>query len=133
MYLCSVRFDRGVIGLPAAATHFFDVPLHSASSWAPSPAQVFFLIDRLSNVSRTIPTARIRARLANLMAVSLFTDADVVELKKIYLDQIGKKLINGSLGDLEFQPLADADSKQKQKLWVVIGRAFERVWRGVNP
>ena len=29
MYLCSVRFDRGIFGLPAAATHYFDVQLHS--------------------------------------------------------------------------------------------------------
>ena len=104
MYLCSVRFDRGVFGLAAAASHFFDVRLNSTSSWAPSPAEVFFLVDRLSNVSRTIPTARIRARITKLVAARLFTDQDIAELKQIYLEQIGKGLINATMADLEIQP-----------------------------
>jgi penicillin-binding protein 1A len=119
MYLCSVRFDRGVIGLPAAATHFFDIKLDSKSSWAPSPAQVFFLIERLSNVSRTIPTRRIRARLAKLTQTPLFAESDISELKAIYLNQIGKGLINGSLADLEFQPILTAQERQSwwRRIW----------------
>lgn len=105
MYLCSVRFDRGVIGLPAAAVHFFDLDLHSKSSWIASKAQAFFLIERLSNVTRTIPTARIRALLRGLLKSSLFETNDIEELQRIYLEQIGRGLITGSMSDVEFIPL----------------------------
>ena len=104
MYLCSVRFDRGVIGLPAAAVHFFDLDLHLKSNWAASRAQVFFLVERLSNVTRTVPTARIRSLLKGLLEASLIGEEDIDELQQIYLEQIGKGLIGGTLGDLQFKP-----------------------------
>jgi penicillin-binding protein 1A len=102
MYLCSVRFDRGIIGIAAAAVHFFDVPLHSRSSWAPSKAQVFFLVERLSNVTRTIPTMRIRALISGLQAATLISHDDIAEIRGIYLEQVGKGLITASLEDLDF-------------------------------
>lgn len=104
MYLCSVRFDRGVIGLPAALTHFFGVELHSTSKWVPTSAQVIFLVERLSNVSRTIPTERIRARLASLLSASLISPIDIQELKDVYLTQLTKGLIKGDVQDLRFDP-----------------------------
>jgi penicillin-binding protein 1A len=104
MYLCSVRFDRGVFGVAAAATHFFDLEFNSASNWVPTKAEVFFLVDRLSNVSRTIPTARIRARLAALIENKLIAAEDVEELKQLYLDQIGKGHISGTVADLDIMP-----------------------------
>jgi penicillin-binding protein 1A len=104
MYLCSVRFDRGVIGLPAALVHFFDVDLRSGLGWVPTRAQVFFLVERLSNISRNIPTRRIRSRLNGLREASLISDEDIAELREIYLDQIGKGLITGNVDDIEFGP-----------------------------
>jgi penicillin-binding protein 1A len=104
MYLCSVRFDRGIFGLAAAGSHFFDIEFNSTSTWAPTKAQVFFLVDRLSNVSRTIPTRRIRARLAGLMEMNLLSRTDIEELRQIYLDQIGKGLIRGTTDDLDIMP-----------------------------
>jgi penicillin-binding protein 1A len=104
MYLCSVRFDRGVFGVAAAGTHFFDLEFNSTSNWVPTKAEVFFLVDRLSNVSRTIPTRRIRARLAALVASKLFALDDVEELKQIYLEQLGKGLISGAVADLDIMP-----------------------------
>lgn len=104
MYLCSVRFDRGVFGIVAAGSHFFDIEFNSRSEWVPTKAQAFFLVDRLSNVSRTIPTARIRARLAGLIQSGLFSVDDVDELKRLYLQQMGKGLITGTVADLDIMP-----------------------------
>lgn len=106
MYLCSVRFDRGIIGLSAAAVHFFNAELHSASHWVASKAQVFFLVERLSNVSRTVPIPRIRVLLAGLLSESLIGSEDVEELHKIYRTQIANGLLIGPSTDLNFNPLA---------------------------
>lgn len=102
MYLCSVRFDRGVFGVAAAGAHFFDIEFNSRSSWAPTRAEIFFLVDRLSNISRTIPTARIRARLKAVINDGLFSPEDIPELKQLYVDQIEKGLIIGSVEDVSF-------------------------------
>lgn len=104
MYLCSVRFDRGVIGLPAALAHFFDVDMRTAPNWVPSNAQIFFLVERLSNVSRKIPTARVRALLKSLREASLISASDIEEIRQVYLEQIGKGRIIGTLAEIEFQP-----------------------------
>ena len=105
MYLCAVRFDRGVIGLPAAAAHFFDAELHSSSNWVPTRAQVFFLVERLSNITRTIPQARVRALIAGLLKADLLQDEDVPEIEAIYLDQVRKGLIRGTLDKLRLSPI----------------------------
>jgi len=105
MYLCSVRFDRGVIGLPAAVVHFFDADLRTGTGWVPTKAQVFFLVERLSNVSRKIPTARVRALLRGLLDASLISASDVKEIKQIYAEQTGKGMLLASTDDFQFEPV----------------------------
>jgi len=95
MYLCSVRFDAGVIGLPAALKHFFGVTLHSSSRWIPVPAQVIFLIERLSNISRTVPIPRLRAIVHSLRSQELITDPDIRDLELLYGAMIGRGLVRG--------------------------------------
>lgn len=104
MYLCAVRFDRGVIGLPAAVVHFFDAELHSSSNWVPTQAQAFFLVERLSNISRTIPERRIRALISGLLKAKLLRPDDVTEIEAIYLEQVGKGLIAGTMEELRLTP-----------------------------
>jgi hypothetical protein len=42
--------------------------------------------------------------LAALIESKVFAAEDVEELKELYLDQIGKGLISGALGDLDIMP-----------------------------
>jgi len=102
MYLCSVRFDRGVIGLASALTHFFGVKLHSSSRWSPTPAQAIFLIERLSNISRSIAVARVKAIVSSLKADGLVGDSDLVDLEILYCGMIAKGLVRGDPQEITF-------------------------------
>jgi penicillin-binding protein 1A len=103
MYLCSARFDRGVIGIAAAVQHFFKVGLHSSSKWLASPAQIIFLIERLSNISQTIPVKRVRAIVDSLWREQLITDTDVFELEQLYIAMITDGLTKGSAEEIDFR------------------------------
>jgi penicillin-binding protein 1A len=90
-YLCSVRFSHGVIGLPAAIKHFFpkqklDSPLNHS--------QIFFLIERLSNISATFPQHRVQRLVDNAIASGVLTTEDVPTVNAIYKTAGTAKLIN---------------------------------------
>ncbi|MCR5872094.1 transglycosylase domain-containing protein [Sphingomonas sp. J344] len=84
LYLCSVRYERGVIGLPAAIRHFF--PQHELSKPL-DIAQRFFLLERLSNVTGTFPKKRVEALLRSLREKGLIRSTDVAKIGRIYRDQ----------------------------------------------
>jgi len=95
LYLCSVRFAYGVEGVPAALRFYFNAPLSATTPWNPSTAQIFFLIERLSNVSRSIPVKRVRALVHDALNEGLLNQSDVIELQALYGDQVA----NGNLID----------------------------------
>jgi penicillin-binding protein 1A len=88
-YLCSVRYARGVIGLPAALDYFFpSKPLTDPIS----PAEQFVLIERLSNVSQTYPAPRVESLIASAKRANLLSDDDVKSVHSHYdrLKRAGK-------------------------------------------
>ena len=89
-YLCSVRFDKGVIGIVDALRHFF--PTHPLND-ALTAAQRFFLVERLSNISGTYPRPRVAALANRMCSAGLLTAADVVEVDSIYAEMIARGLI----------------------------------------
>jgi len=103
MYLCSARFDRGVIGIAAAISHFFDTKLHSQSRWLASHAQIIFLVERLSNISQTIPVNRIRAIIVDLKTEQLIADSDVTELEDLYISMIARGRVKGRAEEINFR------------------------------
>jgi len=93
-YLCSVRFERGVLGLSAAIRHFF--PNHDISQPL-EPWQRFILIERLSNVSGTLNTRRVN-RLARMARdAGYITNADIVDM------DVGYRAIS-SAGKIRIDP-----------------------------
>lgn len=56
LYIVSVRYERGIIGLPAAINHFF---WHKINNLKLSEEESFFLVERLSNTSSTVNNERI--------------------------------------------------------------------------
>lgn len=104
-YLCSVRYAKGVFGLPAAIRYYF--PEHELH--APlSPHQRFLLIERLSNVSGTFPANRIQRHALNARDAELLSDEDFVSLNRSYarLAQDGKINLQGQTPAID--PLYDA-------------------------
>lgn len=89
-YLCSVRFDKGVIGLPDAIRHFF--PNHLVNSPLSSP-QRFFLIERLSNVSGTYPKTRVATLAENMRQEGYLTQSEAAAIDQIYVALIERGLI----------------------------------------
>jgi len=91
MYLSSVRYDHKVYGVVAAQVHFFGTPISSMS-----PAQCFFLIERISNVRRKILVHKILYMLAQCKSANLLTASDVDEIRDIYEVCIERDLITAT-------------------------------------
>jgi len=95
LYLSSVRFERGCFGTIEAMKHFF-----GQVETAPSNAQAFFLIERVSNirskllVNKIIDTAR-AAKTKNLLRAS-----DMKELSAIYNKAILDQKIDAEQSEL---------------------------------
>jgi penicillin-binding protein 1A len=95
-YLCSVRFAKGVLGLPAAIHHFFPdqefgTPL--------APWQKFLLIERLSNVTGTYPASRIGRLFSDAVLAGYLANADALDLDAAYLrlSREGKIALKGQI------------------------------------
>jgi penicillin-binding protein 1A len=99
LYLASVRFESGIYGLPDAMRFFFG---HLPQ--APSKAQLFFLIERVSNVRSRILAGRIRQLAMKALSEGLLDKNDLTELVRLYRGAVGEgRLVHrdGSLQELE--------------------------------
>lgn len=82
-YLASVRFEVGVFGLAAAMKHFFGVTRKTVS-----PAEAFFLIERISNVRSRLLVERIDQMAKAGIAAGVLCPQDLMQLIKLYADAI---------------------------------------------
>lgn len=89
LYAASVRFDKGVYGIPAALDHFFGV----SPSESISKARSFFLAERISNVRSMILVDRLRVLAASAVSAGLLDSSDLVELRQIYRSQVDSNLL----------------------------------------
>lgn len=65
LYISSVRYEKGVLGLSEAVKHFFDVKLKNKKL---SDEEAFFLVERLSNITSTVKLERINHLLTRTTA-----------------------------------------------------------------
>lgn len=79
IYLCSVRFENRCFGVVAAMNHFFGKVVSQ-----PTLAQSFFLIERVSNIRKSLLSNKIvaTAKAANIQG--LLSQSDLVELSCLY-------------------------------------------------
>lgn len=77
IYISSVRFERGILGISEASKYFF------GKLKTPSNEEAFFLVERLSNISSTIKWDRI-----NHLSQKTKIHLDNKKLVEIYKDQI---------------------------------------------
>lgn len=75
IYIASVRYDKGIIGLSKAIPHF----LGNLNGKLLCPEEAFFLVERLSNVSSTVNWDRV-----NYLQKRLSQSLDSSTLKELY-------------------------------------------------
>ncbi len=83
MYLSSVRFETRVLGIAAALKHFFGEPKKSAS-----PAEAFFLIERVSNIRSRLLIEKIDQTLRGAVAAGLLSYADARQAVGLYANAV---------------------------------------------
>jgi penicillin-binding protein 1A len=87
LYLSSVRFDVGIIGLPSAIKHFFPLKF-SSPNLNLSAAEEFFLIERLSNTKMDILSSKISKQLKYMIDADVLTKHDAHEVVEVFYSQI---------------------------------------------
>lgn len=88
MYLASVRFERGVLGIPAASKHFFgEVRKRFTVS------EAFFLIERLSNVRSMLLGQKVGETLRRAVETGALSQQVAAEVIALYRSMIERGLI----------------------------------------
>lgn len=94
LYLASVRFERGVFGVLAAMKHFF-----GEINKAPSRAEAFFLVERVSNVQSGLLVDKIRQTVKAALKAGLLLREDARALVTIYEQCVRRGVIRASAED----------------------------------
>ena len=105
LYLCSVRFDCNVFGLAAAHKHFYGEIIKN-----PTKAQIFVLIDRLSNVNSKILSGNIYSKICRLYRKRLLSEFDIESIFDIYR----KLIINKKIGSNSTHDIKELESLIKK-------------------
>lgn len=96
MYLASVRFDYGVMGVAAACSRFFKGPRKSVIRGG----EAFFLIERLSNVRSLLLGPKVAQTLRRSVVDGVITAADAANAVAIYRRAINHGLIKDHMNYL---------------------------------
>lgn len=90
LYAASVRFDRGVMGLPAATKHFTGKAVKF-----PKEELSFFMVERLSNIKASFLSAKIRATTSQLIRDRVLLCEHLETIIKIYREALRKGILQG--------------------------------------
>jgi penicillin-binding protein 1A len=88
IYLSSVRFENRCFGVIPAMKHFFGEVVTE-----PSPAQAFFLVERVSNIKQSLLTSKIIATALAAKENGVLSQCDLHELATLYQEAIYKRTI----------------------------------------
>ena len=98
IYLSSVRFENRCFGVIPAMKHFFGDVVTD-----PSPAQAFFLVERVSNIKQSLLTNKIISTALAAKENGVLSECDLHELATLYQEAISKRTIidhNNRIGKL---------------------------------
>lgn len=90
IYISSVRYDYKVYGITEAIKHFFDKKIKIYLS----PAEGFFLIERISNVKARLILNKIDHTIKQMVESNLLSKNDVKEIKSLYANMIKSNKLN---------------------------------------
>lgn len=83
IYLASVRFERGVFGIAAAMKHYFGEVKETLS-----PAEAFFLVERVSNIRSRLLVEKVRQTLRGAVSAKLLNHADAKQVVYLYTNAV---------------------------------------------
>ncbi len=83
LYVASVRYAEGVYGWFAATTHFFGRMIAT-----PSPAEAFFLVERISNIRDRVLVKRLDSLLTQAVHDKILTASDATLVVELYAGQV---------------------------------------------
>ena len=89
IYIHAVRFEKGVIGIIPALSHYFP----DLKSKFISNAHAFFLVERISNIHSSLLLDRLKILISDMKEQKLLTIEEISELKMIYREQVNSKRI----------------------------------------
>ncbi|EIA1289742.1 transglycosylase domain-containing protein, partial [Vibrio vulnificus] len=79
VYICSVRYENRCFGVVPAMQYFFGEIIQN-----PSKAQAFFLVERVSNIRKSLLANKIVATAKTAKEKGILSDSDLKELSSIY-------------------------------------------------
>lgn len=88
IYLASVRFEKGKYGVVEAMNFYWSEVIK-----VPSPAQAFFLIERVSNVRSRLLVNKIIDTIKYAQRQQLLSDHDILEIGQLYKQAVQRKKI----------------------------------------
>jgi len=94
IYLSSVRYANGVFGIVAACHHYFETDASKLTS-----AQVFFLLERISNITNKVRTQSVRRMIQDFLEARLIDEKDALDIAALYkeLAASGKVAVHSDL------------------------------------
>ncbi|OOF32107.1 biosynthetic peptidoglycan transglycosylase [Salinivibrio proteolyticus] len=96
IYICSVRYENRCFGVMSAMNYFFGEVIHS-----PSKAQAFFLVERVSNIRKSLLANKIVATAKSAKEKGVLSKSDLIELSSIYKSLVNEGKIIDHNGSLE--------------------------------
>lgn len=94
LYLSSVRFETGVFGVAAGMEHYFGVIKKTIT-----PAEAFFLIERLSNIRSRLLVKKISQTMRSAFNIGLLDENSVNQLIDLYRQAVSERKIKDEAGD----------------------------------
>lgn len=109
IYLSSVRYANGVLGVVAAYKHFFGPDVSRLS-----PAQAFVLLERISSITNHVRTEGVRRMINDFQSEGLLDQDEALDIVKLYRDLAasGKLVIDDAFIELAAPQSATLVSKR---------------------
>ena len=96
LYLCSVRYEKKVIGIIDAIKHFFPQKFNKAHKKFDeiTPSEVFFLIERIANRHSSLLLRRVLSLIRSCRDADLISNENIYEIKDLYISMKKENKIN---------------------------------------
>ncbi|MGV1871005.1 biosynthetic peptidoglycan transglycosylase [Agrobacterium rosae] len=123
IYICSVRYEHGVMGIVEAHKYFFPNRDHRNID----KAEAFFLIERISNIRSRLIVEKVLANLNNLIAKKIITPSELASILAIFEKQIDADRISSPQAYVDDLRAMLIQSKPQEATLIGLSNGLARV------